>query len=145
MFAQASARRHDHPELQDNFTAMLRFPGGAYATISQTLAAWEHHQVVKVTGREGSLWASWSGALDRTLHPTFWLKYQRGVAGEAPVDVPITKMTGEVYELVDQVVHVCSAVADGEPLATTGVDGRWSVAMCLKAQESVDTRREVEL
>ena len=29
--------------------------------------------------------------------------------------------------------------------ATTGEDGRWSVAMCLKAQESVDRRTEVKL
>jgi myo-inositol 2-dehydrogenase/D-chiro-inositol 1-dehydrogenase len=145
VFAQASARRPDHPELQDNFTAMLRFPGGAYATISQTLAAWEHHQVVKVTGREGALWASWSGALDRTFHPTFWLKHQRGVAGEPSVDVPIEKITGEVYELSDQVDHVIRAVADGQPLLTSGHDGRWSVAMCLAAQQSVDERREVAL
>jgi myo-inositol 2-dehydrogenase/D-chiro-inositol 1-dehydrogenase len=145
VFAQASARRTDHPELQDNFTAMLRFPGGGYATIAQTLSAWEHHQVAKITGREGALWASWSGAMDRTFHPTFWLKHQRGVAGEAPTDVPITKMTGEVYELTEQVGHVIAAVADGRPLLTTGHDGRWSVAMCLKAQESVDRGREVSL
>jgi myo-inositol 2-dehydrogenase / D-chiro-inositol 1-dehydrogenase len=145
VFAQASARRPDHPELQDNFTAMLRFPGGAYAAISQTLAAWEHHQVVKVTGREGALLATWSGALDRTFHPKFNLKHQRGVAGEPPVDIPITKVTGEVYELSDQVDHIVSAIAEGKPLMTTGDDGRWSVAMCLKAQESVDQRREVAL
>ena len=145
VFAQASARRPDHPELQDNFSATLRFPDGAYAVISQTLAAWEHHQVVKVTGREGALWASWSGALDRTFHPTFWLKHQRGVAGEPPVDVPVEKITGEVYELNDQVDLLVRAIADGEPLLADGRDGRWSVHMCLKAQESVDTKREVPL
>ena len=146
VFAQASARRPQHPELQDNFSAMLRFRTGAYALISQTLAGWEHHQVVKITGREGALWASWSGAHDRTFHPTFCLKHQAGVGPDAPVkDVPIDKITGEVYELNDQVDHVIRAIADGAPLPTTGRDGRWSVAMCLKAQESVDTRREVAL
>jgi myo-inositol 2-dehydrogenase/D-chiro-inositol 1-dehydrogenase len=147
VFAQASARRADHEELQDNFSATVRFRGGggAYAVISQTLAAWEHHQVVKVTGREGALWASWSGALDRTFEPTFSLKHARGVAGETPVDVPIDKITGEVYELNDQVDSMVRAIVDGEPLAATGMDGRWSVAMCLTAQESVDTKREVQL
>jgi len=145
VFAQASARRAEHEELQDNFSATVRFPRGAYAVISQTLAGWEHHQVVKVTGREGALWASWSGALDRTFHPTFSLKHSRGVAGETPVDVPIDKITGEVYELNEQVDSMVRAIADGAPLAATGADGRWSVAMCLKAQESVDTKREVEL
>jgi myo-inositol 2-dehydrogenase/D-chiro-inositol 1-dehydrogenase len=142
VFAQASAKRPDRPELQDNFSAMLRFPGGAYAVISQTLSAWEHHQVVKVTGRDGAIWASWSGALDRTFHPTFSLKLQQG---EHLAEIPITKITGEVYELNDQVDHVIRAVADGEPLLTTGRDGKWSVAMCLKAQESVDRKVEVAL
>lgn len=142
VFAQASAKRPDRPELQDNFSAMLRFKNGGYAVISQTLAAWEHHQVVKVTGREGALWASWSGALDRTFHPTFSLKHQRG---EQLVDVPITKMTGEVYELNEQVNLVVRAIQAGTPLNATGRDGRWSVAMCLKAQESVQTKREVSL
>jgi myo-inositol 2-dehydrogenase/D-chiro-inositol 1-dehydrogenase len=140
VFAQASAKRPDHPELQDNFSAMLRFPNGGYALISQTLAAWEHHQVVKVTGREGALWASWSGALDRTFEPTFWLKHQRG---ERLVDVPITKITGEVFELREQVDLMIKAITEGTPLAATGNDGKWSVAMCLKAQESVDTKKEV--
>ncbi|HTL28320.1 MAG TPA: Gfo/Idh/MocA family oxidoreductase, partial [Tepidisphaeraceae bacterium] len=134
VFAQANAKRPDHPELQDNFIAMLRFPGGAYAVIAQTLAAWEHHQVVKVTGREGALWASWSGAIDRTFKPTFSLRHQRG---DQLVDIPITKMTGEVYELAEQVGHFARAITEGERLTTTGEDGRWSVAMCLKAQESV--------
>ncbi|HZZ42946.1 MAG TPA: Gfo/Idh/MocA family oxidoreductase [Tepidisphaeraceae bacterium] len=138
--AQASERRKDHPELQDNFSAMLRFSNGGYAVISQTLAAWEHHQVVKVTGREGAIWASWSGAMDRTFEPTFSLKHQHGDKLET---VPVTKITGEVYELVDQVGRVVSAVRDGTPLPTTGRDGRWSVAMCLKAQESVLSGREV--
>jgi myo-inositol 2-dehydrogenase/D-chiro-inositol 1-dehydrogenase len=141
VFAQASARRKDHPELQDNFSAMLRFPGGAYAVIAQTLAAWEHHQVVKVTGREGALWASWSGALDRTFSPTFSLRHQRGESG--PVEVPITKVTGEVYELRDQVDLMVRAVSGRGQLSASGVDGRWSVAMCLAAQRSVDTGAEV--
>jgi myo-inositol 2-dehydrogenase/D-chiro-inositol 1-dehydrogenase len=140
VFAQASAKRPDHPELQDNFSAMLRFNGGAYALISQTLCGWEHHQTVKITGREGSLWASWSGAMDRTMHPTFWLKHQHGDVVEI---VPIDKITGEVYELRDQVDMMVRAVTDGAPVATTGTDGRWSVLMCEKAQQSVESKTEV--
>ncbi len=55
--ARAKARRAEHPELSDNFSAMLDFVDGSYAVISQTLAGFEHHQVAKVTGSEGSLWA----------------------------------------------------------------------------------------
>ena len=53
-------------------------------------------------------------------------------------NVPITKLTGEVYELVDQIAMVSKAVREGNALAATGEDGKWSVQMCLKAQESVD-------
>src|SRR5206468_1057225 len=86
--ASASAQRADHPELQDNFSAIVRFPGDAYAVVSQTLAAFEHHQTVKLTGTKGAIWASWSGAMDRTAHPTFWMKH---FDGETVRDVPITK------------------------------------------------------
>jgi myo-inositol 2-dehydrogenase/D-chiro-inositol 1-dehydrogenase len=140
VFARASAKRTDRPELQDNFSAIVNFPRGAYAVISQTLAAFEHHQTVKVTGTSGALWASWSGAMDRTFHPTFWLKH---FDGENVHDVPIEKITGEVFELVDQVNAVSAAVRDGKPLPATGEDGRWSVAMCLRAQQSVDTGKPV--
>lgn len=136
VFARASHKDDAHPELQDNFSAMLNFPNGGYAVISQTLAAYEHHQVVKLTGTRGALWASWSGAMDRTLHPTFSLKH---FDGERTLDVPLTKITGEVYELEEELAAVAVAVR-GEPLrCATGDDGRWAVAMCLKAQESVES------
>jgi myo-inositol 2-dehydrogenase/D-chiro-inositol 1-dehydrogenase len=135
VYARANAKRPDHPELQDNFSAIVNFPHGAYAVISQTLSAFEHHQVAKITGTKGALWGSWSGAFDRTFHPTFSLKH---FDGEKTMDVPITKLTGEVYELVDQMEMVSRAVRDGAPLTASGLDGKWSVQMCLKAQESVD-------
>ena len=74
VYATSNSRQPGHPELKDNFSAIVHFPRGAYAVISQTLAAFEHHQTVKVTGTKGALWASWSGAMDRTLHPTFSLR-----------------------------------------------------------------------
>jgi myo-inositol 2-dehydrogenase / D-chiro-inositol 1-dehydrogenase len=134
IFARANARRPDHPELQDNFSALVNFPGGAYALISQTLGGFEHHQVAKLTGTRGALWASWSGAMDRTFHPTFWLKH---FDGEKTLEVPITKLTGEVYELADEVAQVADAVRGNATLPATGEDGLWSVKMCLRAQESV--------
>lgn len=136
VYARANSRRPDHPELQDNFSAILNFGTGSYAVISQTLGAYEHHQVVKITGAKGSLWANWSGALDRTFHPTFSLNYHDG---EVVRPVTITKMTGEVYELVEEINAFAAAIQDGSPIPATGEDGKWSVAMCLKAQQSVET------
>jgi myo-inositol 2-dehydrogenase/D-chiro-inositol 1-dehydrogenase len=134
VYATANGKQPDHPELHDNFSAILKFPRGRYAVIAQTLAAWEHHQIAKLTGTAGALWASWSGAMDRTFDPTFSLKLQRGDQVE---EVAIAKPSGEVYELVDQMAAVIRAVRDGTPVPCTGQDGWWSTAMCLKAAESL--------
>jgi myo-inositol 2-dehydrogenase/D-chiro-inositol 1-dehydrogenase len=141
IYATASARDSSRPELQDNFSSIMKFHGGAYAVISQTLSAFEHHQTVKVTGSKGALWASWSGAMDRTLHPTFSL---RAFDGETVAEIKLDKITGEVFELEDQIALMVRAVRDGGPLSATGVDGRWSVAMCLAAEESVRSSRPVK-
>ena len=138
VFARASGNRDDRPALLDNFSALLEFPGGRYAAISQTLDGWEHHQVVKLTGTEGALWASWSGAMDRTFEPTFSLKLRRGDMVE---EVPIDRPAGEVFELVDQAMAFTRAVCGVGPLPCSGEDGRWSVAICLKAEETLRTGR----
>ncbi|MPY88258.1 MAG: gfo/Idh/MocA family oxidoreductase [Luteitalea sp.] len=142
VYAAASSRQADHPELQDNFSAIVHFPKGAYAVISQTLSAFEHHQTVKVTGTKGALWASWSGTMDRTRHPTFFL---RAFDGDRVQEVPIEKITGEVFELEDQVAMLVRAIREGAPLSADAADGRWSVAICLAAATSVETGQRVPL
>ena len=142
VFAHANSTQPGRPELQDNFSAMVKFPGGAYAVISQTLAAYEHHQTVKITGTNGALWASWSGAMDRTLAPTFSLKH---FDGENVHDICIPTMAGEVFELEAQLKRVVNAIRESRPPAVTGDDGRWSVSLCLAARESVRTGKEVVL
>ena len=142
VYAAASSRQPEHPELKDNFTAIVHFPRSGYAVITQTLAAFEHHQTVKLTGTRGALWASWSGAADRTRHPTFSLK---AFDGNNVEDVPIDRITGEVFELEDQIAMFVRAVRTREPLACTAEDGRWSVAMCLAAQRSLEVGRAVTM
>ena len=142
VYARANGKRAEHPALHDNFSAIVNFPGGPYAVISQTLAGWEHHQTAKLTGTAGAMWASWSGAMDRTFEPTFYLKLQRG---DTLSDVPIDKPSGEVYELVDEVAAVVRAVRDGTPVPCTGEDGLWSVAMCLQAAASLELGQPVPL
>ena len=132
--ARANSKRPDHPELQDHFSATLDFTGGRYAVISQCLGGWEHHQVVKVSGTAGALWASWSGATDRTFEPTFSLRWQRGATLE---DVPMPRPVGEVFELEDQLARFVQAVETGVAPAATGADGCWSVRLCVQAQEAV--------
>ena len=140
VYAAGNGKRPEQPELHDNFSAIVTFPRGRYAVISQTLAAWEHHQTAKLTGTGGAVWASWSGAMDRTFEPSFWLKVQRGETIEA---VAIAKPSGEVYELVDQIRAVVRAVREGAPVPCTGEDGLWSTMMCLRAAESLKSGRPV--
>jgi myo-inositol 2-dehydrogenase / D-chiro-inositol 1-dehydrogenase len=142
VFAMANGRQPGHPELHDNFSAMVQFPGRRYAVITQTLAGWEHHQTAKVTGTTGALWAKWSGAMDRTFHPTFSLHLQDGDSGQ---EVEITSPTGEVYELVEEVQMMVRAVREGTPIASDAVDGWWSVALCQAAQKSLSTALPVSL
>ena len=112
----------------------MHFERGAYAVVSQTLSAFEHHQTAKVTGTKGALWASWSGAMDRTRHPTWKL---RAFDGNEVMTVPIDKPTGELFELEDQIDRCVDAIRQEAPLHCTGDDGRWSVAMCLAAERAV--------
>ncbi len=140
IFARASHKLDEHPELQDNFSAMINFRNGGYAVISQTLAGYEHHQVVKLTGTRGALWASWSGAMDRTLHPVYSLKY---FDGDKLQEISLTKTTGEVFELEEEIACVAAAARGAELRGATGEDGRWAVALCIKAQESVDSGKVV--
>lgn len=140
IYASANGKRRDHPELHDNFSAVLNFPRGRYALVSQTLSGWEHHQTVKLAGSDGALLAKWSGAMDRTFEPTFSLQM---LEGDRVVDVPIEKNSGEVYELVDEIASLVRAIREGAPLACTGEDGRWSTAICLKAQQSLERQRPI--
>jgi myo-inositol 2-dehydrogenase/D-chiro-inositol 1-dehydrogenase len=142
VYAAANSRQPGHPELQDNCSAIVHFLGGAYAVVSQTLAAFEHHQTVKLTGTQGAIWASWSGPMDRTRHATFFLKT---FDGENVTELPITRSTGELFELEEQIAAVVATIRDGRPSPCTGQDGRWSVAMCLATQMSVETGRRVAM
>ena len=79
--------------------------------------------------------------MDRTFHPTYSLKY---FDGEKTQEIPLTKTTGEVYELEEEIAAITAAAAGGELRCASGQDGRWAVALCLKAQESVDTSRVIK-
>lgn len=142
VYAAAASRQVEHPQLHDNFTAIVHFPEGAYAVVTQTLAAFEHHQVVKVAGTRGAISASWSGVIDRTWQAECRLRYARdGVVEEIKLERP----SGELYELQHEMAMIVDAVKHNRPPAVTGEDGRWSVAMCLAAQRSVETGQVVPL
>lgn len=134
LYAYGNSRDPQRPALFDNFSAMFKYANGSYAVVSQTLAAFEHHQTVKVSGTKGALWAGWSGALDRTLEPSYFLKV---FDGDKLEEVKIEKHSGEVFELREEIAR-CIAMARGEAKpAASGRDGLWSAGLCLVAEESI--------
>ena len=80
--------------------------------------------------------------MDRTRHPTFSL---RAFDGDQVTNVPIDKPTGELFELEDQIARMVAAVRDDVPLHCTAEDGRWSVAMCLAAEASVESGKVITM
>lgn len=134
LHAYANSRDPQRPTLYDNFSAMFKYANGSYAVVSQTLAAFEHHQTVKVSGTKGALWASWSGALDRTLEPEYFLKV---FDGEKLENVKLAKHSGEVFELREEIAQCINMVRSNKKPIATGLDGLWSAGLCLVAEESI--------
>ncbi|MEY3172345.1 MAG: 1,5-anhydro-D-fructose reductase [Planctomycetota bacterium] len=140
--ARSNSIDNDRPLLCDNFSAFLDFPNGAYAVITQTLAAFEHHQTVKLTGTRGAIWASWGGAMDRTFTPTFSLRH---FDGRNVHSIDCDGPAGEVFELQQQIARMCDAVRGSQPLHADGHDGLRAVELCLAAEESAQLRQTVSL
>ncbi len=138
LYAYGNSRDPQRPQLFDNFSAMFKYANGSYAVVSQTLAAFEHHQTVKVTGTKGAIWAGWSGALDRTLEPEFFLKV---FDGETLVEQPIAKASGEVFELREQIAQCVAMVRHGAAPIASARDGLWSAGLCLVAEESIRQKK----
>jgi myo-inositol 2-dehydrogenase/D-chiro-inositol 1-dehydrogenase len=142
IYAKSSARDAERKDLHDHFTATIGFDGGAYAVVVQTLSAFGHHQTVKVSGSEGTIWAQWNAADARSPHPTFSLRYG---LGDAIREMTFEKSTGELLELADEVAAFVQAIQGGTAPPCSGDDGRWSALLCLAAEESVRRGQEVSL
>jgi myo-inositol 2-dehydrogenase/D-chiro-inositol 1-dehydrogenase len=138
LYAYGNSRDSERPGLFDNFTAMFKYPNGSYAVVSQTLAAFEHHQTVKVSGTKGAVWAGWSGALDRTLEPTSFL---RVFDGNTVQEVELQRKSGEVFELREEISQCIQMVRYGTKPIATGYDGLWSAGLCLVAEQSIREQR----
>jgi myo-inositol 2-dehydrogenase/D-chiro-inositol 1-dehydrogenase len=142
LYAYGNSRDPARPQLFDNFSAMFKYANGAYAVVSQTLAAFEHHQTVKVAGTKGAIWAGWSGALDRTLEPEYFLKV---FDGEKLENVKLARHSGEVFELREEIARCVGMVRGTEEPIASGRDGLWSAGLCLLAEESIRQKRPLSV
>lgn len=124
------------PEVNDNFTAVVGYSSGAYAVISQTLAAVEHHLSIKVFGSKAMLRAEWHAAFDRSERPSYSLEVSEQ-GSLKKLDVPGTP--GEFFELQEEITALARAVRESGRLPITPEEARRAVMLCTEAQRSLET------
>jgi myo-inositol 2-dehydrogenase/D-chiro-inositol 1-dehydrogenase len=127
--------------LVDNFVTTLEWADGSTAVLSQCLAGFEHHSLLEIAGTEGSARTWWSGALDRTLTPTFELKAKRKGGEVETVKVPLS---GEVFELEENIRQAYAGFASNRSILTPR-ETRASVAVCLAAEKAFRTQSTITL
>jgi myo-inositol 2-dehydrogenase/D-chiro-inositol 1-dehydrogenase len=128
--------------MYDNFSAYLRWPGQLYGIVTQTLAGFEHHQVMEIVGTAGSIRTWWSGTMDRTLHPSFELKVQR--RGQKESKMIDLAPSGELFELEEEMRKVVAAFRERRPIIS-GQEARKRIIVCLEAERSIQEAREIQL
>ena len=132
----------------DNVSAIVRFDGGAYAAITQTIAGFEHHLVVSITGTDGAIRMAWSGAMDRDDRPLYRFSVQpRGFAFERGVREAVHEsiaVSGEVYELEEQIRLTAQALRERRPLVSSA-EARKRVICCVEAERSIREDRDIAL
>lgn len=129
--------------LSQDFTAVFEFPAGAYGVVSQTLSAFEHHQVVEISGSKGAIRSIWSGAMDRTDKPIFSITVQ-GRGKDVPVQIDLEHPSGEIFEIQENIRAALDGLAEGRSLYPVD-KARNLVKFCLAAEQSARERRRIEL
>ena len=128
--------------MYDNFSAVMRWPKGAYAVVTQTLAGFEHHHIVEVAGRDGAIRTWWSGVMDRTADPRHELKVQR--RGRDKCETIELGPSGEVFELREELAATVRAFEAGRPLVSAE-EARKRIIVCLEAERAVAQGGEIAL
>ena len=145
-------RRSEHGPrgegMHDNVSVLLRWAGGAYVSLNHSVAGFEHHLVVELTGSDGAIRTHWSGAMDRDHSADYELRVQpRGFAFERGVRecerLSIAR-SGEVYELAEQIRLTAEAFRERRVLVSAA-ESRKRVLTCLAAERSIQEGREIDL
>jgi myo-inositol 2-dehydrogenase/D-chiro-inositol 1-dehydrogenase len=131
------------PGMPRTIAATLRFADGAAATFVNSVAGFEHHLTVAVTGESGSIRALWSAAMDRAETASASLHLFRGRAGPGErAEALDFAASGEVHELATQAEQAIQGFRAGRALVTPE-EGRAAVAVCLLAERSAREGREI--
>ena len=134
--------------MHDNMSVTLRFASGAFATLGHSVAGFEHHLVVEITGSDGAIRTQWSGTMDRDHNAEYDLRVQ-------PKDFPFERgvreceririaKSGEVYELTEQIRLTADAFGERRTLVPS-TEARKRVMLCIEADRSLAENREIEL
>jgi len=142
VFARVGSHHAEHPELHDHFGAVLSFPHQAFAVIACTVAAFGHHQSIKVVGTEGAIDATWGGDWDDAENPTVELRHFDGRKIRDVHVVPVARQRIAVQSLLTNFID---AVQGRDRLAVAAEDGLWAVAMCQAAQRAAKMRSAVAI
>jgi myo-inositol 2-dehydrogenase/D-chiro-inositol 1-dehydrogenase len=129
--------------LSQDFTAVFEFPTGAYGVVSQTLSAFEHHQVIEISGNEGAIRSIWSGAMDRTDKPIFSVTAQSH-GKDTPVPIKLEHPSGEIFEIQEYIKLALDGLAQGRSFYPVE-KARNLVKFCLAAEQSAREHRRIEL
>jgi len=134
--------------LYDNFTAILRFPGDAYATVTQTLSGFEHHTQVQLAGSAGAVRTWWSAKMDRAEQATLGYQvrkrdtpFERGVYESDSVPLEPENHQVKVDKQIARVLGAFRAAIAPTP----GEEARKRVAVCLAADRAIREGRELPL
>jgi myo-inositol 2-dehydrogenase/D-chiro-inositol 1-dehydrogenase len=136
-----TTRAHNF-DADDNFTAIFTYPNGAYAVVSHSLAAVEHHLSIKLFGTKALIRAEWHAELDRSEKPAFALTISED-GSMRPLEAPTTP--GETFELRQEIAAMVAAIRHQSPLPITPAEGRRAVMLCVEARRSLELRQPVTL
>ncbi|QGJ68874.1 Myo-inositol 2-dehydrogenase / D-chiro-inositol 1-dehydrogenase [Planctomycetales bacterium 10988] len=142
VYAFANSRRIYQAELQDNFTATVRFPHHGFAVITQSVASFGHNINCKITGTEGSIIAYWKAKDSEQSEAEYGLTYSQGDTIE---EVEFESDPGEWIELRRQMSAIVKAVHGKSSPPASVQDGYQAVSLCLAAQDSISTGEVVSI
>jgi myo-inositol 2-dehydrogenase / D-chiro-inositol 1-dehydrogenase len=128
--------------LAETVTLLISWADGSTALVTQCLAGFEHHSLLEIAGSDGAIRTWWAGVMDRTTAPDFALSLRRRGTEQAEA-IEIVR-SGEIFELRESIAQALDGFRTGR-LPMNLADARRAVALCLAAEESAATGREVDL